>query len=81
MFGSSNKFKQRNIVSENSTIYLDVLKISLKNVDIIRKQSFPELAILNSIDVQIINLNAHHSELKTSFLHNAYLCAERFIFV
>ncbi|CAD8187831.1 unnamed protein product [Paramecium pentaurelia] len=81
LFGSSNKYKQRNIVSENSTIYLDVLKIQLKNVDIIRKQSFPELAILNSIDVQIINLNAQHSEFKTSFLHNAYLCAERSIFV
>ncbi|CAD8191360.1 unnamed protein product [Paramecium octaurelia] len=81
LFGSPSKYKNRNVVSENSTIYLDVYKISLQNVDIIRKQSFPELAILNSIDVQVLNLNARHSELKTSFLHNSYSCAQKSIFV
>ncbi|CAD8125242.1 unnamed protein product [Paramecium sonneborni] len=81
LFGQSSKFNKRDIVSEDSTIYLDVYQISLQNIDIIRKQSFPEFAILNSIDVKIINLKASHSEQKTSFLHNAFSCAQSQIFV
>ncbi|CAD8126668.1 unnamed protein product [Paramecium sonneborni] len=81
LIGQSNKLSQKDVVSEDSTIYLDVLKIQLKNIQIIRKQSFPEFAILNSIDVQIINLKAQHSEQKTAFLHNAFSCAQKQMFV